>query len=184
MSKIVIKLAPSEKMVHFYMGFGTAEAQAMIHNGEYQVMPAIESDLTGSEAAEEAFDLTNNPSRQAERVQKYGRHRSVSVGDVVEVDGESFLCAGVGWKHMPSPKSFVVYSPNESSLSDGAGFWSNEQGWVDLDSATRFSELESVKLSLPASTGMDARWVDANEALLSYSGQAQPRSSSGSSLSF
>jgi hypothetical protein len=52
--------------------------------------------------AEECFDLTNNPSRQDERVQAYGRRRSVSVGDVVDLGnnlfgGGQWLCAPNGW---------------------------------------------------------------------------------------
>ena len=47
--------------------------------------------------AEEVFDLTNNPGRQDEREELYGRFRSVSVGDIVEVDGVPFLCASMGW---------------------------------------------------------------------------------------
>lgn len=184
MSKVIIKLLAPEKMVHFYMGFGVQEAQAMLDAGEYKVCEPIELEGAGSQGAEEAFDLTNNPSRQSERASLYGRGRSVSVGDVVEVDGQNYLCAGMGWKMMPSPKTFVVYSPNESALSDGAGFWNNDQGWVTFDEATVFSELESVRLSLPVSTGMDAQWVDSASARLNYSGEAAPKQSGSSSLSF
>ena len=52
------------------------------------------------EAAEDAFDLTNNPSRQDERVWEYGRGRSVSSGDVVVVGEEQWLCMSVGWKQI------------------------------------------------------------------------------------
>ena len=51
--------------------------------------------------SEEAFDLTNNPYRQSERVELYGRGRSLSIGDIVEVcaNGETteFLCDSFGW---------------------------------------------------------------------------------------
>lgn len=62
------------------------------------------------------------------------------------------------------PLDFVVYSPNESAL--GAGFWSNEDGWVDLPQATRFTKEETERLNLPMATGQDARlvlWEEANE---------------------
>lgn len=49
------------------------------------------------EAAEEVFDITNNPSRQDECVEVYGCHRPVNVGDIVVVDGTSFLCENIGW---------------------------------------------------------------------------------------
>ena len=55
---------------------------------------AFDSDI---EPAEEAFDLTNNPSRQDERVKTYGTKRSLSVGDVVDVDGKKLLCQPFGW---------------------------------------------------------------------------------------
>ena len=54
----------------------------------------------GEDGAEEMFDLTNNPSRQEERVQFYGRQRSISVGDIVQVNGRNFLCASFGWKEI------------------------------------------------------------------------------------
>jgi hypothetical protein len=48
--------------------------------------------------AEEVFDIMNNPSRQKERNNYFPDHsRSLSVGDVVEVDGENFVCSPVGW---------------------------------------------------------------------------------------
>ena len=59
---------------------------------------SFETELTGEKAAEEAFDLTNNPSRQEERELKYGRGRSVSTGDVIEVDGVKYVCMSCGWE--------------------------------------------------------------------------------------
>lgn len=62
---------------------------------------------TSEEAAEEAFDLTNNPSRQDERELVYGRGRSLSVGDIVEVEDRhdpekvtAWLCMSAGWKEV------------------------------------------------------------------------------------
>ncbi|MGE4593384.1 hypothetical protein [Alcaligenes sp.] len=60
--------------------------------------------------------------------------------------------------------SWVVYSPNESNLSDSAAFWSNEFGWVQFDQATRFSTAETQRLQPPISTGRDARFVRWQEA--------------------
>jgi hypothetical protein len=51
----------------------------------------------GELAAEEAFDLSNNPARQFDRDEKYGMCRSVSSGDVIEVGQEKFLCLSMGW---------------------------------------------------------------------------------------
>jgi hypothetical protein len=53
--------------------------------------------LVGEAAAEEVFDIANNPSREGERDQLYGQARSVSVGDIVNVDGVDYVCAPVGW---------------------------------------------------------------------------------------
>ncbi len=52
------------------------------------------------DAAEEVFDLTNNPSRQDERELVYGRGRSLSVGDIVVVGEERWLCASFGWEEV------------------------------------------------------------------------------------
>ena len=57
----------------------------------------VRTELRGLEAAREAFDLTNNPMRQKEREERYGRHRSVSVGDVIEVSGINYFCDSFGW---------------------------------------------------------------------------------------
>ncbi|MBY4673887.1 hypothetical protein K6W12_24960 [Burkholderia multivorans] len=66
------------------------------------------------------------------------------------------------------PDGWVVYSPNESATSDGAGFWSNEYGWVEFDQATRFSAEESRTLALPVALGRDARFVPWHEANRHY----------------
>lgn len=55
---------------------------------------------------------------------------------------------------------WVIYSPNESSLNDGAGFWCNTDGWTELEGATKFTPAQSRVFTLPMATGQDARWVD------------------------
>lgn len=73
-----------------------------------------------------------------------------------------------------SPLDYVIYSPNESALTDGdAGFWSNEDGWCDFTTATRFTKAESETLNLPISTGQDAKWVLWDEANASYGGKTE-----------
>jgi hypothetical protein len=54
--------------------------------------------------------------------------------------------------------AFVIRSASEQ------GFWSNDDGWVDLDSATRFTETDTGLLNLPLSAGNDASWVGESEA--------------------
>lgn len=61
-------------------------------------------------------------------------------------------------------KSYVVYSANEAAINDGAGFWSNDSGWVDcMTDATKFSDTEAGELTLPMSTGNDAVFADAQD---------------------
>lgn len=57
--------------------------------------------VDGEEAAESAFDISNNPSRENERGHLWGNKRSLSVGDIVEVytddTKKTFLCDSIGW---------------------------------------------------------------------------------------
>ena len=61
---------------------------------------AVPTELTGEAAAEDLFDLSNNPAREAERAAKWGSRRSLSVGDVVHVDNDSWICASFGWEKL------------------------------------------------------------------------------------
>ncbi len=65
---------------------------------------------------------------------------------------------------------FVIYSANESATSDGAGFWSNTDGWVEFSDATTFTKEESEELNLPLSSGQDAKWVEWAKANETYGG--------------
>lgn len=55
----------------------------------------------GETAAEEAFKIFNAPEEFLDddemRIVKQYRGHSLSVGDVVQVDGVDYLCSGVGW---------------------------------------------------------------------------------------
>ena len=53
-------------------------------------------------------------------------------------------------------KAWVIFSRGEAIAWDGAGFWSNDVGWTEKESATRFSEPDGI---LPHCTGMDAAWM-------------------------
>ena len=96
MSNITVKFAPVSIMGQFYFGTDQA-ALAVAHSASYTDGPIFVTELSGEDAAEEAFDLSNNPYRQDEREEVYGRGRSVSVGDVVIVDDAEYLCASSGW---------------------------------------------------------------------------------------
>lgn len=82
--------------------FGLAGKEQCIKNfksNRYLQLPPVEHNIdTLAFVPEEAFDLTNNPYRQDERMKKYGNGRSVSVGDIVEVEGRCFLCLSMGWE--------------------------------------------------------------------------------------
>jgi hypothetical protein len=81
--------------------------EAMYREGQYIACRPIEVAIgtTPHHAAEEMFDLTNNPGRQEERERMYGTGRSVSTGDIVEVEevltGRThWLCMSIGWKQI------------------------------------------------------------------------------------
>ena len=99
MAKITIKLAPSKIMSDFYLA-NDKVTMAKFYYNDYTVMEAFHVYKSGEAAANEAFDLTNNPARQEERLERYGRFRSVSVGDIVNVDGVEYLCDSFGWSQI------------------------------------------------------------------------------------
>lgn len=99
MKPVTVHLAHSNILSSFYF---TEDAPALARSslaaGQYTPVPTeVFESFTGEEAAEEVFDMTNNPYRQPERSVCYGRGRSVSVGDMVEVDGTKWLCRPRGW---------------------------------------------------------------------------------------
>ena len=54
----------------------------------------------GKDAAEEVFCLTNDPDRQDEREKVCGRGPSLSVGDIVVVGEEQWVCCSVDWEKL------------------------------------------------------------------------------------
>lgn len=98
-TQVKVKLINEDHMGSFYFCKDqTSNAQHLLATGQYREAGEFAVEGTGSDAAEEVFDLTNNPYRQDEREQLYGRGRSLSVGDIVEVGEEQFLCASMGWQ--------------------------------------------------------------------------------------
>lgn len=104
MAVATIKLVNEQFMGEFYFrGEQEQTARSLLKDGRYRVqgtmaVPGVRG--VGKEIAEEIFDLTNNPSRQEEREELYGRGRSVSVGDIISVDGENWLCCSMGWARL------------------------------------------------------------------------------------
>lgn len=105
MATITVKHLPIAESMEFQSRFQFKKTADMIagfwlHVNKYIEVASYESKITGQWGAEQAFDLTNNPSRQEEREVRYGNHRSVSVGDIVEVDGVNYLCLPNGWEQI------------------------------------------------------------------------------------
>ena len=99
MTTVTIKLAPEEFMSDFYFAKNPVSL-AKKNLASYKSVAQINVEMCGRKAADEMFDLTNNPSRQDEREVCYGRGRSLSVGDIVCVDGVDYLCDKFGWREV------------------------------------------------------------------------------------
>ena len=98
MSHVTVLLVNADQMGNFYFKQDPVNlTRHLLGLGKYESVCELYIPQTGEDACEEMFDMTNNPGRQYEREKYYGRGRSVSVGDIVEVDGVNYLCANIGW---------------------------------------------------------------------------------------
>ena len=101
-------LAPRSIQADMYFEHSTDKVREAFDNLEYTFGGQIEVEDMVAEAdysvaemvADYVFDLTNNPYRQEEREMKYGRGRSVSVGDVIRVGDTMLVCMSCGWEQM------------------------------------------------------------------------------------
>lgn len=98
MAYVTVFMAPADSVISFYSSKEIQTARRLFKEDLYTETITVQSNLTGKDAAEDIFDLTNNPQRQEERENKwkYGL-RSLCVGDVAQVDGVRFLCCNIGW---------------------------------------------------------------------------------------
>ena len=71
----------------------------------------------GKEGAEQMFHILNAPEEMLSNWEqalardfRKDSNYSLSVGDVVEVDGEQFLCESFGWKELNEPCNEVEYN--------------------------------------------------------------------------
>lgn len=95
MNQVTVHLLPTKFAADAYMANNfISMAKAIMARGEYVSFEASGMDTVDPE---EIFDVSNNPDRQTERNQKYGQHRSLSVGDVVSINGNNYLCGNVGF---------------------------------------------------------------------------------------
>lgn len=115
MTTIRILLAPMKVMSSMYSPPDNMSQYDLVKGNlsRYLILPPMELgkdlvgvDYTGVSAAEEVFDLTNNPSRQTERMERYGNGRSVSPGDVIEVGDEHYACLSMGWAKLSDERVF------------------------------------------------------------------------------
>lgn len=105
-SSVTVLLVPDQLLRDFYMvKFNNEDKMNFIKTNfhSYQSAASWDVDYADDDAAEEAFDLTNNPWREEERKAVYGRKRSVSTGDIIKVENSVdgtryFLCDSIGWK--------------------------------------------------------------------------------------
>lgn len=61
--------------------------------------------------------------------------------------------------HTPKRMQFVLYSTHQLVRRNGAGFWSNTEGWVEFKEATRFTASSVPSCNMPISEGLDAKWI-------------------------
>jgi hypothetical protein len=99
MTLAYVNLLNPAKMAEFYFAKDPVGlAKECLAKDYYLAVGEFEVSQTGEAAAEEMFDMTNNPSRIDERLASYGSGRSISVGDIITVDGVNYLCASFGWE--------------------------------------------------------------------------------------
>lgn len=97
MAHVTVSLLDSLKLGDFYFTQDAAAlARKYIAEGLYESVCELDIPYEGEEAAEEMFEMTNNPMRM-DRRSRYGNARSVSVGDLVVVDGTIYVCRPTGW---------------------------------------------------------------------------------------
>ena len=100
--KATIYFPPADLQRDAWFASGHAAVIAAFRAGRAITGPTIELATNDQDdIMEEAYDLSNNPSRQDERDEKYGQFRSVSVGDIVAIEGGStVMCKNIGWEEI------------------------------------------------------------------------------------
>lgn len=91
-----------DSMRDSFLFYGNVQAAVAKLRDQYNTMIHVDVKHLGEDACEELFELTNNPFKQECRDARYGKYRSVSVGDMCMVphaDGTSrlYACAPSGW---------------------------------------------------------------------------------------
>ena len=99
MSNVTVYFLNSRDSFQFYISKDKRKLVSEFQDsGEYSPDWTFERNGHPDESiCEYVFDVTNNPCRQDEREAVYGRGRSLSVGDIVSVNGNAYLCDSMGW---------------------------------------------------------------------------------------
>ncbi len=101
MATATVFLANEAAMIRFYTEDQATVARDLMRRDAYRELGQLVAvGKDGEAAAEECFDISNNPGREDERDMVWGRNRSLSVGDVVLVDGDMWLCCSMGWQRL------------------------------------------------------------------------------------
>ena len=93
-----IFLAPDHLFGSFELYRSEALEQVRTNRASYRLVGMIPTNLVGEDAAEMVFDISNNPSKETIKESMGWTGRSLSVGDIVVVDGAEFVALPVGWK--------------------------------------------------------------------------------------
>ncbi len=88
--------------------------------------------------ADELYELSNAPFRQEQREAIWGKNRSLSVGDVVEIDfadGEKWMaiCKPMGWAYVKFDQALI------DKLEAGQTMFDREDIVRDIQTETSFS---------------------------------------------
>ena len=105
MAAVKIKYILASQRMSMYGKDPVGAATKALKEGMYGESRLFYVQGISKDAADEVFDLTNNPGRQDERVVAYGTGPSLSVGDIVEVYNpdfsiEQWLCKSFGWEEI------------------------------------------------------------------------------------
>jgi hypothetical protein len=101
MAKVKIHRLIDGNYMRFHQGVplngqGELAEKLFKHCGYKVVIVDIEAEMPGMLAAEEMFDLFNNPARHDEAME-VAVVADLCTGDIVEVDGSKFVCCSFGW---------------------------------------------------------------------------------------
>ena len=95
MTQVNVYYAPNRNLSKAWFSDSAVTAEEFSH---YRFICFMQTSLDGEAAAEQMFDYSNNPNEETFRNIYFGKNRSLSEGDVVEVDGVKYLCLSMGWK--------------------------------------------------------------------------------------